>query len=80
MMAYNTNPMLSTCFDHHSILYRILTINPSGLPLGRVVMHSVRSTVDRRFESYSGCLFSAIKTGYVVVVEQAPPLGSIAYQ
>ena len=38
-------------------------------------MHSVRSTVERRFESYSGSLFSAMKTEYVVVVEQAPPLG-----
>ena len=38
-------------------------------------MHSVRSTVERRFESYSGSLFSAMKTDYVVVVEQAHPLG-----
>ena len=34
-------------------------------------MRSVRSTVERRFESYSGSLFSAMKTEYVV----APPLG-----
>ena len=66
---------LSTCFDHHSILYRIWTINLSGLPLGRVVMRSIRSMVERRFESYSGSLFLAMKTEYVVVVEQAPPLG-----
>ena len=32
-------------------------------------------TVERRFESYSGSLFSAMKTEYVVVAEQAPPLG-----
>ena len=35
----------------------------------------VRSTVERRFESYSGSFFSAMKTEYVVVAEQAPPLG-----
>ena len=38
-------------------------------------MRSVRSAVERRFESYSGSLFSAMKTEYVVVAEQAPPLG-----
>ena len=27
---------LSTYYDHHSILYRIWTVNPSGLTLGRV--------------------------------------------
>ena len=42
-----------------------------NLPLVRVVMRSVRSTVERRFESYSGSLFSA---AYVVVAEQAHPL------
>ena len=34
-----------------------------------------KTTVERRFESYSGSLFSAMKTEYVVVAEQAPPLG-----
>ena len=38
-------------------------------------MRSVRSTVERRLESYSGSLFSAMKTEYVVVAEQALPLG-----
>ena len=38
-------------------------------------MRSVQSTVERRFESYSGSLFSAMKTEYVVVAEQAHPLG-----
>ena len=33
-------------------------------------MRSIRSTVERRFESYSGSLFSAMKTEYVVVAEQ----------
>ena len=66
---------LSTCFDHHSILYRIWIVNLSGLPLSLVVMRSIRSTVERRFESYSGNLFSAMKTEHVVVAEQVPPLG-----
>ena len=38
-------------------------------------MRSVRSMVEHRFESYSGRLFSAMKTEYVVVAEQAYPLG-----
>ena len=39
-------------------------------------MRSVLSTVERRFESYSGSRFSAMKVEYVVVAEQAHPLGS----
>ena len=42
---------------------------------GRVVMRSVRQTVERRFESYMGAVFSAMKAEYVVVAEQAHPLG-----
>ena len=34
-------------------------------------MHSVWSTVERRFESYSGSHFLVMKAEYVVVAEQA---------
>ena len=37
-------------------------------------MNSIRSTVEHRFESYSGSLFSAMETEYVVFAEQAHPL------
>ena len=72
---YSILPLLSYRFvliTTAYILYRIWTVNPSGLSLGRVPSGQRLSVGS---SPTVGAIFSAMKTEYVVVAKQAHPFG-----